>query len=241
MNLTSGKQAKRVRFYLNESDQIGSLPLATRIIEVLRRHNAAGATVLRGAVGFGSSGRIHTVNFVDLAADLPVIVEWIDIAERVDKLLPELLSMVTPGLVTVEDTYVALCTAQPIRDVSNELPVGAVMIRDPAFVGPDTTARQIVDRMRERRLRGMPVVEDGIPIGIVTGSDLIERAGLGVRMSLLPGLEPHEVGHTLDRLHHVVARDVMTAPAIVIPESLPLSRAASTMVTHKLKRLPVVD
>ena len=241
MNLTSGKQAKRVRFYLNESDQIGSLPLATRIIEVLRRHNAAGATVLRGAVGFGSSGRIHTVNFVDLAADLPVIVEWIDIAERVDKLLPDLLSMVTPGLVTVEDTYVALCTAQPIRDVSNELPVGAVMIRDPAFVGPDTTARQIVDRMRERRLRGMPVVEDRIPIGIVTGSDLIERAGLGVRMSLLPGLEPHEVGHTLDRLLHVVARDVMTAPAIVIPESLPLSQAASAMVTHKLKRLPVVN
>ncbi len=240
MHLTSGKQAKRVRFYVNESDHIGAFPLPMRIIEVLRRHNAAGATVLRGGVGFGSSGRIHTVNIVDLATDLPVIVEWVDVAERVDQLLPELLSMVTPGLVTVENTFIALCMEQPIRDVSSELPVGAVMVRDPAFVGPDMMARQIVDRMRERRLRGIPVVEDGIPIGIITGSDLIERAGLGVRMSLLPGLEPHEVGHTLDRLHQVVARDIMTAPVVVVPEALPLSQAASIMVTHKLKRLPVV-
>jgi len=241
MNLTSGKQAKRVRFYVNESDHIGAFPVPMRIIEVLRRHNAAGATVLRGGVGFGSSGRIHTVNIVDLASELPVIVEWIDTAERVDQLLPELLSMVTPGLVTVEDTFVALCTAQPVRDVSSELSVAAVMVRDPVFVGPDTTARQVVDRMREHKLRGIPVVEGGIPIGIITGSDLIERAGLGVRMSLLPGLEPHEVGHTLDRLHQVVARDIMTAPIVVVPDSLPLSEAASIMVTHRLKRLPVVD
>ena len=241
MNLTSGKPAKRVRFYVNESDHIGAFPLPARIIEVLRRHDAAGATVVRGGVGFGSSGRIHAVNIVDLAADLPVIVEWIDTAERVDQLLPELLSMVIPGLVTVEDTFVALCSAQPIRDVSSELRVAAVMVRDPVFVGPDTAARQIVDRMRERRLRGIPVVEDGVPIGIITGSDLIERAGLGVRMSLLPGLAPHEVGHTLDRLHQVVARDIMTAPLVVVPDSLPLSQAASIMVTHNLKRLPVVD
>jgi CBS domain-containing protein/PII-like signaling protein len=241
MNLTAGKPAKRVRFYINESDHVGAFPLPMRLIEVLRRHNAAGATMLRGGIGFGSSGRIHTVNIVDLATELPVVVEWIDTPERVDQLLPELLSMVTPGLVTVEDTFVALCTAQPIRDVSSELRVGAVMVRDPVFVSPDTMAREIVDRMREGRLRGIPVVEDGIPIGIITGSDLIERAGLGVRMSLLPGLDAHEVGHTLDRLHQVVARDIMTAPVVVVPESLPLSQVASIMVMHKLKRLPVVD
>jgi CBS domain-containing protein len=60
-------------------------------------------------------------------------------------------------------------------------------------------------------------------------------------MSLLPGLDPHEVGHTLDRLHQVVAREIMTAPVLVVPEGLPLSQAASIMVTHELKRLPVVD
>ena len=241
MNLTSGKQAKRVRIYVNESDHIGAFPVPLRIVEFLRRHNAVGATVFRGGVGFGSSGRIHTVNIVDLAADLPVIIEWVDVEERVEQLLPELLTMVTPGLVTVEDTFIALCMYQPIRDVSSELPVAAVMVRDPIVVGPDSSARQIVDRMREHGLRGIPVVEEAIPIGIITGSDLIARAGLGVRMSLLPGLDPHEVGHTLDRLHRVVARDIMTAPVVVVPEGLPLSQAASIMVTHKLKRLPVVD
>jgi PII-like signaling protein len=172
MNLTSGKQAKRVLIYINESDRIGASPLPLRLVEFLRRHNAAGATVLRGGVGFGSSGRIHTTNIVDLAADLPVIVEWVDTAERVEQLLPELLEMVTPGLVTVEDTFIALCTAQPIRDVSSELPVAAVMVRDPICVGPDTSARQIVDRTREHRLRGIPVVENAVPVGVITGSAL---------------------------------------------------------------------
>ena len=60
MNLTSGKPAKRVRIYVNDSDHIGIFPLPQRIVELLRRHNAAGATVFRGGIGFGTSGLIHT-------------------------------------------------------------------------------------------------------------------------------------------------------------------------------------
>jgi CBS domain-containing protein len=241
MHLISGQQAKRVRIYINESDQTGMFPSPMRIVEFLRKHNAAGATVLRGGAGFGGSGRIHTVNIVDLATDLPVIIEWVDSVERVEHLLPELLSMVTPGLVTVEDLVVTLCASHPVRDVSSELSVAGVMTRNPTYVAPDTNAREIVDRMREGRLRGIPVVDNSIPIGMITSSDLVARAGLGVSMSLLPGLDSAEMRHTLDRLHGVVARDIMTAKVVVVQGSLPLSQAATLMVTHRLKRLPVVD
>lgn len=241
MNPSTSKSAKRVRIYINESDQTGTFPSPTRLLEFLRKRNAAGATVLRGGAGFGASGRIHTANIVDLATDLPVIVEWVDCEERIEQLLPELLSMVIPGLVTVEDVVVALCAPHPVRDVSSELSVAAVMTREPTCVSPDTTAREVVERMREHRLRGIPVVDNSIPVGMITSSDLVARAGLGVSMSLVPGLEPLEISHALDRIYGVIARDIMIAPAVVVQGNLPLTQAATLMVMHRLKRLPVVD
>jgi CBS domain-containing protein len=178
---------------------------------------------------------------VDLAADLPILLEWIDTAARVEESWQELLSFVTPGLVTVEDTTIALRPYQPVRDVPSELSVATIMTRDPICVTRDTTVREVVVQMREHGLRGIPVVDRAIPVGMITSSDLVTRANLGVSMSLLPGLHPTEVGHALDRLEGLLARDVMTAPAIVVRSGLALTRVASIMVTQKLKRLPVVD
>jgi CBS-domain-containing membrane protein/PII-like signaling protein len=241
MSLMAGGRAKRVRFYLNETDLTDGMPTPVWMVEQLRKHDAAGATLVRGGMGFGSSGRMHTLHIVDLAVDLPVIVEWIDEPARIDELLPEILAKVTPGLVTVEETFVALCAAQPVRDVPSDVAVAMVMARDPVCVDPATSVRDVVEIMRSRDLGGIPVVEDGIPLGIITGSDLITRAGLKARLSLLPGLDPAEVVRTLEHLPGVVARDIMTAPVVTISQSLALSQAATLMVTQKLKRLPVLD
>jgi CBS domain-containing protein len=178
---------------------------------------------------------------VDLAADLPILIEWIDSVARVSELWEELLSFVTPGLVTVEDTTIALRAQQPFRDVPSELSVATVMTRDPICVTRDTTVREVVAQMREHGLRGIPVVDRAIPVGMITSSDLVTRANLGVSMSLVPGLDPSEVGDALGRLDGLLARDVMTAPAVVVRGGLPLTRVASMMVMQKLKRLPVVD
>jgi PII-like signaling protein len=101
------QKAKRVRIYLEEDDRIGHRPAHRAIVELLREHQAAGASVFRGLEGFGGSGVVHTVNLGDLVEKLPLVIEWIDAPERVESLLAEVERLVPHALVTIDDTEVA--------------------------------------------------------------------------------------------------------------------------------------
>ena len=81
-------------------------PLYEAIVELVRREGLAGATVIRGIEGFGADSRIHTSRILRLSEDLPVIVEIVDSAERIDAVLPELDRMVSEGMVTIEKIHV---------------------------------------------------------------------------------------------------------------------------------------
>ncbi len=98
--------AKRVRMYIGESDRYHGRPLYHAIVELLREHHCAGATVLRGIEGFGRGSRIHTANVLRLSEDLPIVIEWIDEAERVERVLPLLDDMITGGLITIDDVHI---------------------------------------------------------------------------------------------------------------------------------------
>ena len=73
---------------------------------MIRKAGGAGATVLRGIEGFGAHSRIHTARILRLSSDLPIVVEIVDTAERIDALLPTLDEMVEDGLVTIETVHV---------------------------------------------------------------------------------------------------------------------------------------
>ncbi|MBI3946996.1 MAG: DUF190 domain-containing protein [Armatimonadetes bacterium] len=98
--------AKCVRIYIGESDQWHGRPLYTAIVERLREKDLAGATVLRGIEGYGANSRIHTARILRLSEDLPVVIEVVDVAERIERILPMLDEMVTEGLVTIQDVDV---------------------------------------------------------------------------------------------------------------------------------------
>jgi PII-like signaling protein len=104
-----GQKAKRLRIYVSEDDHVGHQATYVAVVALLRREHAAGATVLRGLEGFGGSGVIHTVNLGDLVEKLPMVIEWIDTPERVDRLLPELERMLPRGLITLDETVVVVC------------------------------------------------------------------------------------------------------------------------------------
>jgi hypothetical protein len=99
-------EARRVSVYIGEADRHDGRPLHEAIVELLRREGCAGATVLRGIEGFGRASRIHSASILRLSQDLPVIIEWIDMPERVDRVLPLLEAAVQGGLVVVEDVRV---------------------------------------------------------------------------------------------------------------------------------------
>jgi CBS domain-containing protein len=236
-------KGKRVRIYLSEGGKVGREPAWLAIIELLRRENAQGATLLRGASGFGSTGRIHTPHLVDVAQDLPMIVEWIDTPESVERLLPRVKDLVPRGLVTVDDTEIAYHRPSPIRDLPAELTARDVMSREVTSVTGDTPLPQAVELVLGKQYRALPVVEAGVPVGIITDGDLVRRGGLGVRLDLLRALDKPAVHDVLERLaaSRKAAADVMTPRPVTVHERTPLPQVAEVMTNRRLKRLPVVD
>jgi len=96
-----------LRIFIGESDKHRGQPLYEWIVSQARAEGLAGATVLRGIMGFGANSKtIHTFKIERLSEDLPIVVEIVDRAERIDILLPILDEMVTEGLITVESVHV---------------------------------------------------------------------------------------------------------------------------------------
>ncbi len=99
-------EAVRLRIYLGESDRWEHQPLYEAIVLKARAAHLAGATVLRGPMGFGKSSRLHTAKILRLSLDLPMVVEIVDSAEKIDAFLPTLDPMLGGGLVTLEPVKV---------------------------------------------------------------------------------------------------------------------------------------
>ena len=236
-------KAKRVRIYLSEGEKVGHQPAWMAMLEFLRRENAQGATLVRGVSGFGATGRIHTPHLVDVAQDLPVVIEWIDAPDVVERLLPRVKGMVARGLITVDDTEIVFHRANPIRELPRELTAADVMSREVTVVTRDTPVSQLVELLVGKQYRAAPVVEGSVPVGIVTNGDLVRKGGLGVRVDLLSALHKPELRDVLDRLatSNKVASDVMTPGPVTVHERTPLPQVAEVMTNRRLKRLPVVD
>jgi PII-like signaling protein len=95
-----------LRIFIGESDRWQGKPLYEAIILKAREMGIAGATMLRGMMGFGANSRIHTAKILRLSEDLPIVVEIVDNAEKIERLLPLIDEMVQEGLVTLEKVQV---------------------------------------------------------------------------------------------------------------------------------------
>jgi uncharacterized protein len=95
-------EGKLLRIFVGESDRWHGKPLYQAIVERVREEGLADATVLRGIEGFGADSRLHTARILRLSEDLPVVIEIVDSAEQIDRVLPVLDEMVGEGMVTLE-------------------------------------------------------------------------------------------------------------------------------------------
>jgi CBS domain-containing protein len=236
-------KAKRVRIYVNEGDRIGHRPAPMALLELLRRENTQGATVFRAVAGFGAAGAIHVPHLVDVAQDLPLLIEWIDSPQQVERLLPRLKEIVPRGLVTLEDVEVVLYQPQPVRELPPTLTAADVMSRAVTTVAKETPLRDVVELVLGKLYRALPVLERGVPVGIITDGDLVRRGGLPVRLDLLKVLDRPEVREVLRSLdvRNKTAADLMTPNPVTVEAATPLPRVADIMTRRRLKRLPVVD
>ena len=100
------RDAVLLRIFLGEADKFRGKPLYEAIVLKAREMHLAGATVLRGPMGFGHSSRLHTAKILRLSEDLPLLIEIVDSEEKIDAFLPELEIMMGSGLVTLEKVKV---------------------------------------------------------------------------------------------------------------------------------------
>ena len=96
------EDALLLRIFIGERDKYHGKPLYESIVMKAREMNLAGATVIRGILGFGAHSRIHSAKLLELSQDLPIIIEIVDTKENIDKLLPFIDENVEEGLVTLE-------------------------------------------------------------------------------------------------------------------------------------------
>jgi PII-like signaling protein len=99
-------EAVLLRIFIGESDRWEHKPLYEAIVLKARESHLAGATVLRGPMGFGKSSRLHTAKILRLSVDLPLVIEIVDSEEKINAFLPELDKMIGGGLVTLEKVKV---------------------------------------------------------------------------------------------------------------------------------------
>jgi uncharacterized protein len=98
--------AKLVTVYVNSTDQWHGRPLYTAIVQLCQDKGIAGATVMRCVAGYGAHHRLHTTRLLELSENLPVRIEIVDVAERIDPLLASLDEIIGEGLVTVSPIHI---------------------------------------------------------------------------------------------------------------------------------------
>ena len=107
------EQGWLLRIFIGESDRWQGAPLYEAVVLKARELHLAGATVLRGPMGFGASSRLHTAKVLRLSEDLPIVIEIVDTREKIDLLMSHIDAMLGDGLVTLEQVEVLRYRAAP--------------------------------------------------------------------------------------------------------------------------------
>jgi CBS domain-containing protein len=232
---------QRVRIYVGERDTAAGQPLYLAALERLRREGATGATALRGVAGFGPGHRLRTAGAADLALSPPIVIEWVDRAERVTRVLPTLDDLLPNALITIEGVQIyraVLRAAGPFGERS----VGEALERDVTTIGLDTPLRAASELLLERHQGLLPVLDDQERVvGVLAGADLVRRGGLALRPGLLRDLAPLERTALLETLAGRSLSEVMTADPRTIYVEASIPQAIGMLVEWGLEALPAVD
>jgi len=110
-----------MRIFIGESDKHHGKPLYQAIVELLRSRGLAGATVLRGISGFGSTSHVKTEKILRLSLDLPIVIEVVETEEAIQSVLPDLDQMIGGGLITLERANVIMYRPANVRPSQAEM------------------------------------------------------------------------------------------------------------------------
>jgi CBS domain-containing protein len=231
---------QRVRIYLSERDLAEGQPLYLTVLERLQREGATGATALSGVAGFGAGHRLRSAGAADFRQSPPVVIEWVDRAERIGRVLPALDELLPDALITIEDLQVYRAVLRS-TGLFGERSVGEVMERDIPTVRIGMPAQAAAELLEQGRAL-LPVLDERDQIvGVISGGDLLRRGGLALPPRLFGALAPPERAALLQALAGHKLTQIMTAEPRTIYIEASIPQAIGTLVEWGLNGLPVTD
>ncbi|HMQ33243.1 MAG TPA: DUF190 domain-containing protein [Chloroflexaceae bacterium] len=239
--MAPAETVQRVRFYLSQDDQWEGRPRYLALLDRLRRAGATGATALQGLAGFGPGHRA-------LAAPergdrhQPVVVEWVDRAERVGRLLPLLDDLIGEALVTLETVPVYKATLRSGGPFAADRSVGELMRRPAPVVAAGAPLAEALALLVAEGLAVLPVADEaGRLVGLIAEQDLLYRAGLRIPPRLMRHLTPEEGAVALAPLAGRAAHEIMSPEPRSLGLATSIPQALVTMVEWGYAQIPVVD
>ena len=216
--------------------------LSEAILEHIRKLKApARCVVFKGIGGCTENGDVSTQKIMDLSLDQPIKIEIVLPTAEADAVMADLQEMVTDGILGTRPLTVISHRTQK-RLFPPQTRVRDVMTPEPVSVQTGEPADQVMKMLLSANFTGIPVVDaENRPVGVVSQSDLIYRAGMPVRLALMAQSDPERLKTVIQGLAVKITQDIMTRPAVTVQETDPLTHAVDTMLKNEVKRLPVVN
>jgi CBS domain-containing protein len=233
---------KLIEIFTDEEARWQGEPLPSATIQFIHDLKiAARCLVTRGIAGSYESGEIATSGLEVLSYNMPVWIKIILPAFESDLVLAEIEKMVTNGIVTVQDLNV-VSHRTPGLLMPRQTRVRDVMTTAIKKVNLEKPLDEVARLLLSSTFTGLPVVDsENRPVGIISQSDLIYKAGMPMRLGLLAESERERVDAVLKALGPRQASEVMTRPAVTIGQDKLVTEAVQLMLKKQVKRLPVVD
>lgn len=233
---------KEIDILTSEQARFGKKSIVDAVLEFVQKLKiAARCFVTRGIAGVYENGEMATGRLEVLSYNLPIRISIVLPAAEAERVLDGVQSMVTEGIVILQDLNVISHTTR------NALFPRQILVRDamtpqPKYVTADSSLSEAAGLLLASIFTGMPVVDENKrPIGVVTQGDLIRKGGLPLRLGLLAESDQNRLETVLMQLSSRQVTEVMTTPAVMIAADRPLSEAVEFMLIKGVKRLPVVD
>lgn len=240
--MTTGETVQRICIYIGEHDRWEGQALYLAILERLRQAGATGATALRGLAGFGPGQRTRAAGRSAVSAHPPVVIEWIDRAERIARTLPLLDDMLANALITVEEVRLYRAVLRGRGPLPGDRSVGDVMRAAPQTIAPTAPIGAALDLLLAHDQTTLPVIDERRQaLGLITDETLARRAGLRLPLRLLRLLDPAERQRLVAPYVERPVAEVMNPEVRVVYASAEIAQALVTMIEWSYTQIPVVD
>lgn len=231
-----------VEIFTNEASRYKSKPTYKTVIDYIRHSKTASrCIIMKGIEAYFENGEFVTQDILNISYNMPVKIEIVIPTAELDNILPVVDEMVSEGIVAVRNLDVHFYKLKKMI-IPRHLRIKDIMTSSPETTTALTPLSDIVKLLLSSFFSGIPVIDsDNHPIGIITQSDLIFKANLPVKLSLLGKAEQDKLDKFIRTLDSRIAQEIMSAPVVTIEEDELAIEAIDLMIRKNVKRLVVVD